>query len=337
MRHRFLVLLGAAVVVLGVLSLSSNTIAGQSFTPSRTADGQPDLQGVWDFRNGTPLERPKEFENKPFLTAQEIVAYEQQIAVARDQDRRDQNVQAKVAGEETTGDVARAYNDFWWDFGKKVTGTKRTSLIIDPADGKLPPLTDLGKARADRRSEVRARIPETPEDRGVSERCLMGFNAGPPMSPSAYNNNMQLVQSKDHVAILNEMVHNVRIIPLDGRPFTNLPNWSGESRGRWEGDTLVVETRNFYGEDNTSLQNQGPNLQLTERFTRVAPDQLKYEYTVNDPTTWTKPWSVEVMMVQNNKPLYEYACHEGNYGMPNSLSAARYQEKAAAEAKKGSR
>jgi len=337
MRHWFRVTLGASVVVLGVVSLSSTADAGQAFKAARTADGQPDLQGVWDFRNGTPLERPKEFENKPFLTEQEIAAYEQQIAIARDQDRRDQNVQAKVAGEETTGDVARAYNDFWWDFGKKVTGTKRTSLIIDPPDGKLPPLTDLGKARADKRSEVRARIPETPEDRGVSERCLMGFNAGPPMSPSAYNNNMQLVQTKDSVAIVNEMVHNVRIIPLDGRPFTNVPQWSGESRGRWEGDTLVVETRGFYGEDNTSLQNQGPNLNLTERFTRVAPDQLKYEYTINDPSTWTKPWSVEVMMVQNNQPLYEYACHEGNYGMPNSLSAARYQEKAAAEAKKGSR
>jgi hypothetical protein len=165
----------------------------------------------------------------------------------------------------------------------------------------------------------------------------MGFNAGPPMNPSAYNNNMQLFQSKDYVAIVNEMVHNARIIPLDGRPFMNLRQWSGESRGRWEGETLVVETRTFYGEDNTSLQNQGPNLHLTERFTRVAPDQLKYEYTINDPTTWTKPWSVEVIMVHNNKALYEYACHEGNYGMPNLLSAGRYSEKAAANAaKKGS-
>jgi hypothetical protein len=326
------------------VSVASTTIVGQTpsarakaYVAPKTPDGHPDLQGVWDFRNGTPLERPKEFENKAFLTDQEVVAYEKQIAETRNQDRRDQNVQGKVAGEETTGDVARAYNDFWWDFGKKVTGTRRTSLLIDPPDGKIPPLTDLGKKRADRRAEARARIPEIPEDRGTSERCLMGFNAGPPMTPSAYNNNMQLFQSKDYIAIVSEMVHNARIIPLDGRPFMNVPQWSGESRGRWEGETLVVETRTFYGEDNTSLQNQGPNLHLTERFTRVAPDQLKYEYTINDPTTWTKPWSVEVIMVHNNQPLYEYACHEGNYGMPNLLSAARYSEKAAANAaKKGS-
>jgi hypothetical protein len=350
MRCRLLAL-GSGIVIASVIALASSTLAGQapsaqgraaapagsSYVVTKTPDGHPDLQGTWDFRSGTPLERPKEFENKPFLTEQEIIEVEKKIAIDRNQDRRDQDARPKSAGEETTGDVARAYNDFWWDFGKKVTGSRRTSLIVDPPDGKIPALTDEGKRRNAVRTEMRARIPEWTVDRGVSERCVTGFNSGPPMNPSAYNNNMQLVQSKDHVAIVNEMVHNARIIHLDGRQVPNIRQYVGHSVGRWEGNTLVVETKNFYGEDNISLQNQGPNLQLTERFTRIAPDVLKYEYTVNDLTTWTKPWTAEVLMVKNDLPLYEYACHEGNYGMPNSLSAARYQEKTAAEAaKKGS-
>jgi hypothetical protein len=348
MKQRLYAGLGAGIVMITVVSLASTTTAGQApsgsqagttstYVAPRTADGQPDLGGVWDFRSGTPLERPKEFEGKAFLTPQEIADFEKRLTVSRDQDRREQDARGKVAGDETTGDVARAYNDFWWDFGKKVTGSRRTSLITDPPDGRLPALTDVGKARAAKRAAMRARYPEDPVDRGVSERCVMGFNSGPPMNPSAYNNNMLLVQSRDTVAIVNEMVHNARIIPLDGRPFRNVPQYVGQSRGRWEGDTLVVETKGFHGEDNTSLQNQGPNLHLIERFTRIDSDVLKYEYTVNDPTTWTKPWSAEVLMVRNSLPLYEYACHEGNYGMPNSLAAARYSEKAAAEAaRKGS-
>jgi len=336
---------------MAVLALTSSTIAGQSsstaakaaapaaksFTPPKTADGQPDLQGAWDFRSGTPLERPKEFADKAFLNEQEIAAYEKQIAETRNQDRRDQDARPKVNGEETTGDVARAYNDFWWDFGKKVVGSKRTSLIVDPPDGKIPALTESAKKRLAERTEMRERVAVGPEDRGISERCIMGFNAGPPMLPSAYNNNMQLVQSKDHVAILNEMVHSARIIPLDGRPHTNIPQWSGDSRGHWEGNTLVVDTVNFNSE--TSLPNSSPKLHLIERFTRIAPDTLKYEFTVDDPTTWTSKWTAEILMAKNSENLYEYACHEGNYGMPNLLSAARATDKAqaAAAAKSGSK
>jgi hypothetical protein len=329
-----------------VVCLASNAIAGQtpaaatapgakSYTPPRTADGQPDLQGVWDFRSGTPLERPAKFADKEFLTEQDVKEYEKEIAEQRNQDRRDQDARGKVNGEETTGDVARAYNDFWWDFGKKVVGTRRSSLIIDPPDGKIPPLTPMAKQRAEQRAELRARIAVGPEDRGTGERCIMGFNAGPPMLPSAYNNNMQFVQSRDAVVILNEMVHNARVIPLDGRPHLQIPQWSGDSRGHWEGSTLVVDSINFY--DETSFPNSNPKVHLVERFTRVSPNVLMYEFTVNDPTTWTKPWTAQVPMVRNSETVYEYACHEGNYGMFNLLSAARVTEKElAAAARKGS-
>jgi len=346
MRHRVLVSLCASVVVIGVGFLTSGQVAGQApsagakaktYTPARTVDGQPDLQGVWDFRSGTPLERPAEFAGKEFLTDTEVAAYEAEIARTRNQDRRDQDARGKVNGEETTGDVARAYNDFWWDFGKKVVGTHRTSLIVDPPDGKIPALTDAAKKRAAERTALRERIALGPEDRGISERCIMGFNAGPPMLPSAYNNNMQLVQSKDTVVILNEMVHNARVIPLDGRPHTDIPQWSGDSRGHWEGNTLVVDTVNFY--DETSFPNSNPKLRVTEKFTRVGPDTLLYEFTANDPATWTRPWTAQVPMVKSSQNLYEYACHEGNYGMFNLLSAARSSDKSAAEAaaKRGSR
>ena len=315
MRHRVLASLGALVVVIGVACLTAGQVAGQApsagaakaYTAARTADGQPDLQGVWDFRSGTPLERPAQFADKAFLTDKEIADYEAEIARTRNQDRRDQEARGKVNGEETTGDVARAYNDFWWDFGKKVVGTKRTSLITDPPDGKIPALTDMAKKRAADRLGLRERIALGPEDRGVGERCIMGFNAGPPMQPSAYNNNMQLVQSKDTVVILNEMVHNARIIPLDGRPRTNIAQWSGDSRGRWEGNTLVVDTVNFY--DETSFPNSNPKLRVTEKFTRVGPDTLLYEFTADDPSTWTKPWTGQVPMMKSSQNLYEYACH----------------------------
>jgi hypothetical protein len=345
MRQRLLAAVGIVAIAL-VWAASTSSVghaqAGKTqgapvknYTPPRTADGQPDLQGVWDFRSGTPLERPDKFTGKEFLTDEDVKAYEQEIAEQRNQDRRDKDARGKVNGEETTGDVARAYNDFWWDFGKKVVGTRRSSLIIDPPDGKIPALTPMAKQRGADRAELRARIAVGPEDRGTGERCIMGFNAGPPMLPSAYNNNMQLVQSRDTVVILNEMVHNARIIPLDGRAHANVPQWSGDSRGRWDGNTLVVDTINFFQEN--SFPNSNPKVHLVERFTRVAPDVLMYEFTVEDSTTWTKPWTAQVPMVRNSENLYEYACHEGNYGMPNLLSAARATEREiAAAAKKGS-
>jgi hypothetical protein len=328
---------GAAAVA----ALAAVTVAGQSPAAAqksksgvvakkaampRTPWGHPSLEGVWDFRTVTPLERPVELAGKATLTAEEAEAFEKKTVFNAD-GRRDTAARRTVNGTAETEDVALAYNDFWWDRGTKVIGTRRTSLIVDPADGRLPPLTEEGKKRLAAEDAVRERPAEGPEDRSVGERCMLGFNSGPPMSPGAYNMNVQLFQTPDSVAILNEMVHNVRVVPLDGRPHGTVPQWTGDSRGRWEGDTLVVETKNFY--QTTSLRGSSPNLRLTERFRRVDADTLVYEYTVNDPTTWTKPWTVELPMVKSDGPIYEYACHEGNYGMTGILSGARAIEKKA--------
>ena len=352
MRRRFLESIGALAVAIAVASLVPASVAGQAqapasakaktttaakgYTPPRTADGHPDLQGVWDFRNVIPLERPSQYAGKEFLTDREAAEFEKSAAERLDMDRRDEDgarTPPVVNGAPATADVARAYNEFWWDFGKKFVGSKRSSLIVDPPDGKIPPLTPAAKKRADEAAERRARPAQGPEDRGITERCIMGFNAGPPILPGAYNNNLQLFQTPDYVAIVTEMVHNTRIIPLNGRPQANVPQWSGNSRGHWEGDTFVIETKGFY--QATSFQNSSPNMHLIEKFSRVGPDNLLYEFTVSDPTTWSKPFTAQVPMRKSDQSLFEYACHEGNYGMKGILSSARAVEKEAA--KTGSR
>jgi hypothetical protein len=338
MRQRVSRSLGTLSAVAAAVSLAGASISGQApsapgtkapekpFTVARTADGQPDLQGVWSFGVGIPLERPGKFGEKGAVDEETGEAVElQKVAVERNvgKDSRE--------GQGTEADVARAYNAFWWDYGTKVYGN-RTSLVVDPADGRIPALTAEGQKRADIRAEARRRNAWGPEDRSVGERCVLGFNSGPPMDSRAYNNNMQLVQGPGYVAILNEMVHNVRIIPLDGRPHLQ---WVGDSVGRWEGNTLIVDTVNFYNE--TSLAGSSPNMHLIERFTRVAPDVLLYKYTVEDPTTWTKPWTAEIPMAKTQAEMYEYACHEGNYGMFGIMAGARSMDKESADAaKKGS-
>ena len=311
------------------------TTAAKPYTAPRTADGHPDLQGVWDFRTVTPMERPAEFKDKAFLTEEEVAAYEKRIASQRNVDEnRDKTVRRQVNGTDETQDVASAYNEFWWDRGTTVIGTRRTSLVIDPADGRIPELTADAKKRQAARAAAAERPAWGPEDRSVGERCILGFNAGPPMNPAGYNQNVQIFQGPGYVALLNEMVHNARIIPLDGRSQLTFPQWSGSSRGRWEGNTLVIETANFYSQ--TSFGNSSPNLHVVERFTRVGPGELLYEYTVSDPTTWTKPFVVQIPMRKSNLPIYEYACHEGNYGMDGLLKGARAVEKQVEAAKSGS-
>jgi hypothetical protein len=316
----------AVAVAAGLVAAVPRPVSGQSgravagkHSPLRTADGHPNLEGIWDFRTITPLQRPDEYAGKEVLTDREAADFERKYA--QNQDNRESTPTTVQNGVASTRDVDRAYNDFWWDFGKKVVGTRRTSLIVDPPDGKMPPLTPEAKARAEVRRSAYQRAALGPEDRGVSERCLLGFNSGPPMLPSAYNNNLQIVQNADHLVLLNEMVHNARIVPLDGRPHVppGVRQWVGDSRGHWEADTLVVETTNF---------------RLTERFKRVEARTLHYEFTVNDPTTWTAPWTAQIPMTKSEEPLYEYACHEGNYGMMNLLSAARAVEKEQASIKK---
>jgi|TARA_B100001971_G_scaffold186026_1_gene185710 hypothetical protein len=318
----------ASGVALGLLiSTAAAAQSGRGPAPLRTADGHPNLNGVWDFRTVTPLERPTEFADKEFLSEEEVAAYAAERVRANNADldreakKQITTARGQVNGTSETRDLALAYNDFWWDRGTAVVETRRTSLVVDPADGRVPELTDAGAARAAERLRINQRPSEGPEDRPLGERCITGFNSGPPMLPSAYNMNVQIFQTADHVVLLNEMVHNARIIPLDGSNHSPVPLWTGVSRGHWEGDTLVVETKNFLRE--TSFRNSSKNLHLTERIQRSSEDSLLYTFTVTDPTTWTAPWTVELPMRQSDLPIFEYACHEGNYGMDGTLNGAR--------------
>ena len=326
----------ALVTLVAVLAVASVSVAAQSrseasdptVTP-RSPDVHPDLRGVWDFRTVTPLERPAELAEQEFLTEEEVAAYEVQRVQERNADlNRETTVTNRrvVNGTTETADLRLAYNDFWWDRGTRVVGTHRTSLVIDPPDGRVPVLTPEGRSRAEARVARSRRPTEGPEDRSLSERCITGFNSGPPMVSGGYNQNVQIFQTADHVVLLNEMVHNARIIPLDGRPHGTVRQWTGDSRGHWEGDTLVVDTTNFLRE--TSFANSSSNLHLVERFTRVDADTLTYEFTVEDPTTWTRPWTVQLPMIRSDQPLFEYACQEGNYGMTGTLTGARAIEAA---------
>ena len=317
-----------ALVFAIVLFAGAPATAQDARTTPRAADGRPDLGGVWDFRTVTPLERPSELAGREFLTDEEAAEFEYQTVQARNADlNREQVVTDRqvVNGTTETADLRLAYNEFWWDRGTKVVGTGRTSLVVDPPDGLVPALTSDGLRRQAARTARNQSIAEGPEDRPLAERCILGFNSGPPMLPGGYNQNVHLLQTPDHVVLVNEMVHNARIVPLDGRPHSGITQWTGDSRGHWDGDTLVVETKNFLRE--TSFRDSGASLHLVERFTRVDADTLIYQFTVTDPTTWATPWTVEMPMTKTDVPMYEYACHEGNYGLEGSLSGARAVER----------
>ena len=324
MSHRCL---AGVFTVIGVVALLPLFSAAQSAELPRTPWGAPDVQGVWDFRTLTPMERPDAHAGQEFLTDEEAAEFRQQAIYSLDADRRDNADRAFGFG----SDIERAYNQFWYDYGTTLNENKRTSLIVDPPDGKIP-WTPEGRNRPGTFATAFSGIVTPgPEDRALSERCILGFNAGPPMAPSAYNNNVQLFQTPDTVVILNEMVHNARIIPLDGRSHLtpSVRQWVGDSRGHWEGETLVVETTNLLGE--TNFGGSSANLHLVERFTRVNTDTLLYEFTAEDPTTFVRPWTAQIPMKRSDGAIYEYACHEGNYGMFNLLAGARADEKAAVQ------
>jgi hypothetical protein len=285
----------------------------------RLPDGTPDLQGIWTNVTVTPLERPVDLGDTAFFASvDEARAYAAAVVAQRDPDRRDGPA---------TADVSRAYNAFWWDRGTDVVETLRTSLIVDPPDGRIPAQTDAARARAAERRGGRGRY-DGPEDRPLAERCIIWPNEGPPMLPSAYNNNYQIVQSPGYVVILMEMIHDARIIPTDGRAHQadGVRHWLGDSVGHWEGDTLVVETINF--NDQMNFRGANVNLRVVERFTRSDEDTLTYEFTVEDETTWERSWSGEIPMLATQGPLYEYACHEGNESLIGVLSGARVREAA---------
>jgi hypothetical protein len=322
--HFFRTGAAAGVIFLWSALLASSALAqnsGKTWTPPRTPDGQPDLQGIWTNVTITPLERPAEFAGKAFMTKAEAAEYEKRILANNNADRRDGGAEA---------DVGRAYNDAWYDRGTTVVSTLRTSLVIDPPDGRIPPLTpERQKDMAALRQAAVGHSTDGPENRLLQERCLLWPTAGPPMMPSFYNNNYQIVEAPGYVMILVEMIHDARIIPLDNRPHlpAGVEQWMGDSRGHWEGNTLVVETTNFT--DKTRFRGADQNMRLTERFTRVDPETIQYEFTVNDPTAFTRPWTVQIPMKRSEGPIFEYACHEGNYAMTDVLAGARAEEKAA--------
>ena len=282
----------------------------------RTAWGAPDLQGVWDFRTITPLQRPERYGDREFLTWIEAAILEQR-AVAR---------AARASPETEAGGRVGSYNNSWRDRGTRTIETRRTSLIVDPPNGRLPEMSAAGQARMAARRERRAEHPaDSWLDRTVVDRCILGDNTGPPILPSGDNQYMQVFQTEDTVVILNEMMHDSRIIPVDGAPRTGIRSWTGESRGRWEGDTLVVETGRF---TETPLRGWSGNRTVVERLTRQDDDTLIYRFTVTDPDTWTQPWTAEIPMRRSEQPLHEYACHEGNYSLANILAGARAGERA---------
>jgi hypothetical protein len=320
----------STAVFVALASWVTAPAGAQNSNVPRTAWGKPDLTGIWDFRTITPLERPANQADKEFLTAEEAAKAEQEV-VERNRQIDERPAERAAAG----GNVDRRadgspgfYNNFWLDGGTKPVGTRRTSLIIDPPNGRVPPLTPAGQKRAqERRAYLQEHPADGPEDRSASDRCILGFNAGPPLTPGGYNQNMQLVQTKDHVILVTEMVHSARIIPLDGRPQLNgsLRQWSGEARGHWDGDTLVIETTNF--KEQRGWRGATANMKLIERLTRLDANTLEYKYTVIDPDTWSSPWTASIPLRLADEQMYEYACHEGNYAMPHILSGQRAADK----------
>ena len=284
-----------------------------TWVPPRTAWGTPDFQGVWDYKTATPLERPDEFEDREFLSEEEVALYEHRAATRADGRPPDDPRSAPSV-----------HAPEWLDYGKTVVGTRRTSLVTIPRDGRIPLLSEEGQRRAAVRRTARQNyaVADSHQARSLWERCITrGLPNG--MMPAGYNNNVQLLQTPDTVVVFNEMIHDARIIPLDGRPHIDdtIRQWRGDSRASWDGDTLVLETSNF--SEQAEFRGSNANLYLVERFTRSGPDTLTYEFTVTDPTTWTSPWTVTFPLTRTSEPVYEYACHEGNQGLLNILTVAR--------------
>jgi hypothetical protein len=325
MSHRHLASTLAPVIVVALLmqmpaagqASTKAKAPAKAWTQPRTPDGQPDLQGFWTNSTLTPLERPSELAGKQVLTEQEAVEYQRRVQ--------------EQADASPPGVLGRALGALWFERGEVVAG-RRSSLIVDPPDGRIPPLTPAAEKLAAARAQERSLHPaDGPEDRSLQERCLLWGGAGPPMMPTAYNSTYQIVQSRGYVMIFVEMIHDARIIPLDGRPHLGpeIRLWLGDSRGHWEGNTLVVDTTNFNGQ--TAFRGSSEHLHLIERFTRTDAETIRYEFTIDDPATFTRSWKAEIPMRKTDGPIYEYACNEGNYALADILKGARVEEKRAAQ------
>jgi len=332
-----------AAAPIGQQTAAQNQGASErSWTVPRTAWGAPDLQGVWTNNNATPLERPKELEGRQFLTDQEVESLKRSAAQLFDGngdaafgDSVFVNALRNAQGFTSTDTATGNYNQFWLvdrDFDN------RTSLITDPADGRIPAMTAENQRKQAATAERRKLRPaDGPESLSLSLRCI---TFGLPNTFAGYNSYYQFVQSPEYVVIFTELIHDARIIPLDGRPHTpGARRWLGDSRGHWDGDTLVVDTTNFIDQSMNGMSalriSGDENMHLTERFTRVGPNTIHYEFTIDDPTMWTRPWTAMIPLKHSTDQIYEFACHEGNHSMTGSLSGARYEEREARE--KGSK
>jgi hypothetical protein len=297
---------------------------GTGYKAPRTPDGQPDIQGFWTNATYTPLERP-DGVTKTHYTPAELEAVLKKAAAG-------ESAQTQPG---TTADVHYDFSQFGLDRSQSTfVRSLRTSLIVDPPDGKIPPITEEGKRRLAVRAEEQKRLGgrwDSAESNQLDDRCLIMAGPGPPMMDAAYNANYHIVQTQGYVMILTEMIHDVRVIPLDRRPAPDpkVRQWMGVSRGRWDGDTLVIETTNFNGKN--PFRGSTENLKVTERLRRAADDTIEYTFTIEDPSMWTRPWTVESAMKKTVGPIFEHACHEGNFGLYNTLVGARLEEQRAAE------
>jgi hypothetical protein len=324
MSYRSLASLGALTALL-IAPLAGQTKSKSSAIP-RTKDGHPEIQGIWTNATITPMERPAKFAGKPTISDAEATAYEKSDAEElQKQDGQSDGPLIAAAGSSGTG----GYNVLFVDRGSelaRVDGVKRTSLVIDPPDGRVPPMTEAARQRISGMMRSFNRY-DSVKDRPLSERCIIGFGStsGPPMLPVLYNNTYEIVQTPDAVMILVEMVHDVRVVRMNGthKP-ANVHQYLGDSIGHWDGDTLVVDTTNF--NDQTRFRGTGENLHVIERFQRVDANTMLYRATIDDPTTFTKNWTLEYPFNATPGPVYEYACHEGNYAMPDILGGARKME-----------
>ena len=321
MSHRCSVCL---VTVLTIMLATPALVIGQSgdtSMPMRTPDGQPDISGIFTFRTLTPLERPAALEGQDNLSAEEAAQFEASERVRLNRDLFDPVDGAPSAGYQSRAEGGvLSYNEFWYERGIELTADKRTSLIVDPPDGRIPFTAEHREERRIRRLNLRNGFADHYTDRSLGDRCLMGSNAGPPMRPGSYNNNVHIFQAPGHVALLNEHIHNVRIIPIE-QPHLKVGQWSGSSRGHWEGETLVIETKNFARE--TNFAGSSKDTYLVEHFTRIDADTVMYEFTIEDPNNYTRPWTVAIPFRRTDGVLFEYACHEGNYGMTGIMAGAR--------------
>ena len=322
MSQRFVTVIALAIAAALVAPIPVGAQSAQSETVMRTPDGQPHISGIFTFRTLTPLQRPAALEGQERLGAEEAAQFEASERIRLNRDLFDPETGAPNAGYQSRAEGGvLSYNEFWYERGIELTSDKRTSLVVDPPNGRIPFKPEYQEAAQIRRLNLRNGFADHYTDRSLADRCIMGFNAGPPMVSSAYNNNVQILQAPGYVVVFNEMVHNARIIPLDGGPHGALRQWSGDSRGRWEGETLVVETRNFLRE--TSLGGSSRDTHVVERFRRVDPDTVLYEFTVEDPNNFTRPWTAMMPLRRTDGTLFEYACHEGNYGLEGILAGAR--------------